>query len=291
MADSEARPIERERIREHQRERWTGAALEWDRHREYISGMTRPVTDQIVRMLRLQPGERVLDLACGAGDPAFTLAEHVGPGGQVLGLDLAPPMIDAARARGRAAGLTNVEFRAIPSEMELGVADAQFDAATCRFGLMFMPDPVAALRTLRRALKPGGRVAVSTWGPAERNPLGALRHAIVARHAPVPDLSMLDPSGPMLDSIQELEDVLAAAGFAEARAVAVPVVAGWADTADEFWERQSRQTMWLRTVLASLSAEVQAAIRADAVRTIGAMFPGGRVEFPGEALVAMGIRG
>src|SRR5579872_3248120 len=122
-------------IRSEQHERWSGFAPNWDRLQAHISGMTRPVTEQMVAVLRLRPGARVLDLACGVGNPAFTLAEQVGPEGSVLGLDLTAEMVEAARARACELGVANVTFRQIAAETELGVPDARFDAATCRFGL------------------------------------------------------------------------------------------------------------------------------------------------------------
>lgn len=130
------------------------------------------------------PGQRVIDLACGVGDPAVRLAELVGAEGFVLGLDISQPMIDRGRVEASSRGLRNLEFRAIRSELELDVQPASFDRATCRAGLMYMPDPTAALRTLLEALRPGGRCVAGSWGPPPRMPAMAIPKEIISRHEP-----------------------------------------------------------------------------------------------------------
>src|SRR5947209_6718976 len=112
-----------EQVRAQQRAEWSAAAPGWIRHRHAVSAPARPLTEQLLALAQIRPGQRVLDLACGTGDPAFTIAERVGPTGAVLGLDQSPEMIDGARAWAHAHGVQNVEFRQIQMEVELGVAN------------------------------------------------------------------------------------------------------------------------------------------------------------------------
>jgi SAM-dependent methyltransferase len=123
----------------------------------------------------------VLDMACGTGDPTIDIARTVGASGRALGLDISPAMLAIAIQRAREARLTNTTFRVIQDETKLGVEPESFDAVTCRLGLMFMPDPVAALRAWTKALKPGGRVAVCTHGAL---PSFEATMAVVERQAP-----------------------------------------------------------------------------------------------------------
>jgi SAM-dependent methyltransferase len=115
----------------------------------------------------LTEGERVLDLACGRGACLRFAAKAVGPRGFVLGIDLTEPMVTATAADLRAEGIANAEVRVGDAE-RLDLPDASFDVVLCGFGVFFFPDPAAAFAECRRVLRPGGRVAASTfvsgWG-------------------------------------------------------------------------------------------------------------------------------
>jgi ubiquinone/menaquinone biosynthesis C-methylase UbiE len=126
-----------------------------------------------VARLRLAPGARVLDVCCGSGASALPAAETVGPAGAVLGVDLAEHLLELARAKARSQGLANVTFR--PGDMlDLGLPDAAFDAVVCVFGIFFVPDMPAAVRELWRRVRPGGQLAITTWGPRVFEPGNSL---------------------------------------------------------------------------------------------------------------------
>lgn len=117
-----------------------------------------------VERLELPAGARVLDVCCGSGASALPAAEHVGPTGSVLGVDLATDLLALARRKAAARGLANVEFRT-GDMLDLGLPAAHFDAVVCVFGVFFVPDVPAAVRALWQVVRPGGRLAVTTWGP------------------------------------------------------------------------------------------------------------------------------
>ena len=117
--------------------------------------------DEGLRMLAAEPGERALDIGCGFGDTTQQLAERVGPDGSVLGVDAAPRFIETARRESAQAGVRNARFEVLDVEAES--FDEQFDVAFSRMGTMFFANPVAALRNVRRALVPGGRLAMVVW--------------------------------------------------------------------------------------------------------------------------------
>ncbi len=116
----------------------------------------------------LQPGERVLDVACGSGASAIPAARAVGPKGFVLGLDLAYGLLELARKK--SAGLNQIEFRLGDFEAA-AIPESSFDAVLCVFGIFFFPDMPAALQRMYRALRPGGRMVITTWGPDLFEPL------------------------------------------------------------------------------------------------------------------------
>ena len=117
-----------------------------------------------VERLHLEPGARVLDVCCGSGASAIPAALAVGATGHVLGIDLAERLLARARRKASARGLGNVEFR-LGDMLDLRLPAARFDAVVCVFGIFFVPDMAAALRELWRLVRPGGRLAVTTWGP------------------------------------------------------------------------------------------------------------------------------
>jgi len=116
-----------------------------------------------INRLDLKPGSLVLDVCCGSGASALPAAMQVGTAGQVIGIDLAEKLLNRARGKAKNQGLTNVEFR-MGDMLDTGFEDASFDAVICVFGIFFVPDMPAAIRELVRVLRPGGKLAITTWG-------------------------------------------------------------------------------------------------------------------------------
>ena len=108
----------------------------------------------------LQPGEQVLDVACGAGLVTLMAAQAVDPGGQVVGIDLSGRMADTAGRRAHERQVLDARFSRMDAE-RLNLPDASFDVALCALGLMYMPDPAQALREMQRVLRPGGRLVAA----------------------------------------------------------------------------------------------------------------------------------
>jgi SAM-dependent methyltransferase len=134
---------------------------------------------RVIQLLDVQPGMRVLDLACGPGTLTRRLAELVSPGGEVVGVDLAPGMIELARE----AGITNARFEEMDIERLL-FPDASFDAAACGHGIQFAPELDHALREARRVLRPGARFAASVPVQGIAEPVWSLLDTVVDRWLP-----------------------------------------------------------------------------------------------------------
>lgn len=206
-----------------QREQWNKDGAAWRRWSPTLDRWYGEVTRQMLDLVRIQPGQRILDVAAGAGEPAVSAAERVGPGGFVLATDIAEGIVALARQVALERGLRQVETRAMDGE-KLDLPDASFDAVLCRLGLMYMPHPVTALREWRRALRPGGRVAVAVFSTPDRNPWGAVPGSIIRRRAQLPPPVPGQPGPFSLGIAGELEGTFRQAGFAapEIRAVPVP---------------------------------------------------------------------
>jgi ubiquinone/menaquinone biosynthesis C-methylase UbiE len=117
-----------------------------------------------VERLLPPPGGRILDVCCGSGASAIPAAETVGPKGYVLGIDLAENLLELARTKAAIRGLQHIEFR-IGDLLELRLPANDFDAAICVFGIFFVPDMSTAVRELWNRVRPGGKLAITTWGP------------------------------------------------------------------------------------------------------------------------------
>jgi ubiquinone/menaquinone biosynthesis C-methylase UbiE len=117
-----------------------------------------------VERLGLSKGHNVLDVCCGSGASAIPAAEAVGPAGRVLGVDLSDGLLGLARAKASQRGLTNIEFTK-GYLLDLRQPPGHFDAVVCVFGIFFVPDMSAAVRALWQVVRPGGKLAITTWGP------------------------------------------------------------------------------------------------------------------------------
>jgi ubiquinone/menaquinone biosynthesis C-methylase UbiE len=161
---------------------WEDAAPGWARWDATIATWMEPATEAMLAMAGVAAGARVLDLASGAGGQTLRAAQRVGAQGHVVASDIADTMLHHVQENARAAGLTNVTTLAGAAE-DLDVAAESFDAVICRLGLMLFIDPAKALRAVRRALRPGGKVAVVVFTTPAANPLMAKPMQILLRHA------------------------------------------------------------------------------------------------------------
>ena len=143
-----------------QRYGWDKAA---DHYERFWGEQLRPAQDLLLDLAGAEPGEQVLDVACGPGNISFPLARAVGTEGRVVGTDLSGSMVELLEAEARGHGLPHVEGRRMDAE-SLTLEDASFDLAVCSLGLMYPPNPEAAVDELHRILRPGGRALASVWG-------------------------------------------------------------------------------------------------------------------------------
>jgi ubiquinone/menaquinone biosynthesis C-methylase UbiE len=185
-----------------------------------------------VARLPLGPGDSVLDLCCGTGASALPAARVVGVSGRVLGIDLAAPMLELGRARAAAEGLAQLEFR-LGDATRTGLPDGGFDAVICVFGVFFAPDMAAFVRDMWRLVRPGGMLAVTTWGPGLFEPASSHFWRCVGEVEP----ALFRAYHPW----DEITTPAALAGLLGQAGVPNPVVMGMAgqhhlDHPDRFWD-------------------------------------------------------
>lgn len=194
---------------------WDAAAPGWNAHGAALRAWLARPTDAMIGMAGVVRGARVLDVAAGAGEQTLTLAERVGPSGSVLATDLSPEILALARDNAARAGFDHVRTRVADGE-DLGVGDAGFDAAVCRLGLMFFPDPLQGLREIHRALRPGGRLCAVVFAAPENNPCITILMSTALKHAGRPAADPFAPGGLLsLGRPGRLDALFESAGFRE----------------------------------------------------------------------------
>ena len=155
------------------------------RYRHILQGGLSRHSAAVLPTLPITQGMAVLDVGCGWGDMSIQVAEKVGSSGRVVGIDCVDAFLVEARKDAAAKGLSNLEFRR--GDAEVALPETEFDYVVSRFGTMFFANPVPALRRMRLALKPGGRLTHIVWRRREDNPAWQAARDIVLRHLPPPD--------------------------------------------------------------------------------------------------------
>jgi SAM-dependent methyltransferase len=267
-----------------QREQWNKDGAAWRRWNPTLDRWYGEVTRQMLDLARIEPGQRILDVAAGAGEPAVSAAERVGPGGYVLATDIAEGIVELALQVARERGLKQIEGRAMDGE-KLDLRDASFDAVLCRLGLMYMPHPVTALREWRRVLRPGGRVAVVVFSTPDRNSWGALPASIIRRRAQLPPPVPGQPGPFSLGAPGVLEGIFNQAGFADPDIRAVPVPLTMASSAE--YVRVAREAFGaFNAMMAHLPPRERESVWNEVEGSMRSFESSGGFEVPGECLVA-----
>jgi SAM-dependent methyltransferase len=285
MSEEERREGKAEQVRA-----WDAVARGWGRQAAAFERAGGGVTERLLDLAGVASGSRVLDLACGAGEPALSAARRTGPGGRVLATDQAPTMVEVTRGRAAREGLAHLE--ALVSDMEtLELPVRSFDAALCRFGLMFLHDLPSTLRRILGLLVPGGGFAASVWPGRERVACIDLPRKVALRIFDLPDCEEEEGPGPFrLSDAGELVRSLRRAGFAEVALERVSCPMDFASAAEYrlfLEDTSSRLSGLLAGHPPERGEELWAAI---AEETRPYSDGEGRIRFPGEALLVSGRR-
>lgn len=278
-----------EEIVQQQRAQWSAAALGWERWGDWFDRNSGNLAGWLCDAAGMKPGQTVLDLACGSGQPSATAAERVRPGGRVVATDLSPDMVAVTTRKAERLGLDNLEAREMDAQ-SLTFPDASFDAATCRFGLMFPPDVVKAVSEIHRVLKPGARFATAVWDVPAKNPFFTSITGVLGEFVPLPPP---DPSAPGVFRLAppgELERVLKAGGFSSIHVEPRPITLTYGSL-DEYWQIQTDLAAPLRAAIGSLSPEKVVQLKARIFESLKPnLDAAGRVSLGATPLCASAVR-
>jgi ubiquinone/menaquinone biosynthesis C-methylase UbiE len=239
-----------------QQKSWDGVARGWSRWWKTIESGAQVLSNRLVELAGIKPGSRVLDIATGIGEPAMTAARRVKPGGRVLATDISPQMLAVAAERAKESGLADVmEFRQGDAET-FALPESSFDAVTCRWGLMFLPNLDAALDTIRKSLVPGGRLAAAVWAAPADVPLLDMAFSTARKVIGAPPPPAGTPGPFALTDAEALKQRLVQAGFQDVRTEMLPLMFRF-DSAEQFTAFHQDIAAPIKAMIAGHSADMQ----------------------------------
>ncbi len=263
------------------------ASLKW---RKQSAAMGSGMTQAIVEAARIptEPGTRVLDVACGTGEPAISIATLLQDKGEVVGVDISEAPLKIAADRADQRGLSNVCF--MPADVhQLPFDDASFHHVTCRLGVMFFANVPNALREIRRVLKPGGRATFLAWGvmgqPYFSSTIGTLLRTMHDGSIPEAARKMFAFGQPGL-----LAGHMRAAGFEGVTEDFCNVPWTWPGSPEEVWEYFQEVTVPFAPLLQSVPAERRSEVDAAVVKAISEFQEGAEIKFAAKVNITSAVK-
>ena len=266
---------------------WRKSAPYWEKYALTIRAMFGPVTEALIKDAGITKGQSVLDVAGGAGEPALTVADTVGPVGSVTYTDAAPEMVEAAKREAHRRGIRNISFHQCAAD-SLPFNKDSFDVVISRLGAMFFPDPLAALREMLRVNKPSGVLALVVWHKSELNPFSYLVTDTVSRYVETPPADPSAPGAFRFADPGKLADILEEAGASDVRERLFKFRMQAPISIDEFWKLRSAISGTLREKLGSLSQETANRVAQDVKDAVREFFAEGKMNFPAQMIIVSG---
>ncbi|GAC1358546.1 MAG: hypothetical protein NVSMB34_13410 [Variovorax sp.] len=281
--------VDRQAFKAAMRTQWNQSAQGWNDHTPQIRAWLARATEAMLEMAGVDRHSRVLDVAAGAGDQTLAIAERVGPDGFVLATDLSPAILALTQDNARRAGCANVQTWVADGE-ELQVDPESFDAAVCRLGLMFFPNPLQGLRGMHRALKPGGGACTMVfWSPA-RNPCVTIVMSTALKHAGLAPRDPFEPGGLLsLGRPGLMDQLFRQAGFTEV-ATTMMDAPFKLPTAGHYLEFIRSSASPIQQILAQLDEAAASAAWAEMEERLAAFTTATGWEGPNELLLSAGRR-
>jgi len=267
-----------QQIIEGQRQDWNRVAGGWEKWDRFFEAQMAFLNHRLVADARLRSGMQVLDLGSGTGYPALLGAQTVGPGGHMIGMDLAEEMLAVARRKATALGLEHVTFRT-GDATSLPFEANSFDAVTSRFCLMFLPEIPKATAEIARVLRPGGWVAAAVWSAPEKNPSIGLSMEAIKKVVELPPPDPTTPGIFRLATQGDLAGMMQQAGLIDV--AEQEFLAEWSyASADEYYTSLMEIAAPVQNLMARLSAAQIQEVRRLITQATTPYQRGNRITFP-----------
>ncbi len=263
---------------------WRESAPHWAKHSATIRTLFAPLTQAIIEDADIGPGQSVLDVAGGAGEPSLTIARVVGLAGSVMCTDAVAEMVATAEGAAQRQGIRNVRFRQCTAD-SLPFADNSFDTVVSRLGAMFFPDPLLSIRGMLRVARPGGTISLAVWHKSELNPFLYCITDVMNRYIETPPS---DPDAPGAFRFAEpgkLAGVFTDAGASDVTERLFKFRMEAPMSAQEYWILRSEISETLRANIARLNAEQTFGVRMEVQEAVREFFPNGEMSFPAQMLI------
>jgi SAM-dependent methyltransferase len=270
-------------------DRWSGCAPFWEKHRETIRQMFAPVTHALIEDARIGSGHTVLDVATGPGEPALGIAAVIGAEGKIVGIDPIPEMVAAARRSADRGGFGNTQFDVAFAD-DLPFPADSFDAVVSRFGVMFVPSPVDAVREMLRVLKPGRKLALAVWHLPESNPFFYTLSQVMERYVDSPPPEPDAPDAFRFAGSGRLREVLGEAGAMASSERLLPFTIEAPISVEDFWALRIEMSDKLREKVAAPSPEQFSEAKREALEAMRKYSTTRGMSFPAEVLIVSGTK-
>jgi ubiquinone/menaquinone biosynthesis C-methylase UbiE len=269
--------------------RWQVSAPFWEKHRDIIRGMFAPITQALIEDAAIRTQDSVLDVATGPGEPALSVAALAGPNGKVFGVDAIHGMVAAARTEAQRLGLQNAKFDVAFAD-DLPFAVDTFDAVISRFGVMFFPSPVDAVREMLRVLKPERKLALAVWHFADKNPFHFALSRVMDRYVDSPPLDPEAPDAFRFAPRGKLLEVFSKAGVAAPSERLLQFKIEAPVSVEGFWNLRREMSEKLSEKFATLSEQQKSKVKQEMFSSLHEYSTANNISFPAEVLLVSGAK-
>lgn len=282
-----------DKFKVNQRQSWDSVASGWQEWWKTFETGAQQVSDRLIELAEIRPGQRILDVATGIGEPAISAAKVVGKDGHVTATDISTEMLAIGEERARSLGLHDImDFKQSDAEnLELATNQA-FDAILCRWGLMFLPNLINALSKMQHILIPGGKLAAAVWSDPSKVPLINMPMSTARQQLQAPLLGQGVPGPFSLADVEVLKKSLLKAGFTDVQSETINVTFEF-DSAEDYTKFNKDIVAPIRTMLANETEkrkeEIWNAVT-DQARLLYTEHESGRVKMVNEAICIVGLK-